>query len=81
MRPETRGRAILDIQREVGLSWTKNTQSGNIILTAQKFAVDLVKERALELGRQERLEDPWDCSEEQAPRDRATKHVAKHTVV
>jgi len=40
------------------MSWIKASQ-GNIILTAQNFAVDLVKERALELGRQEWLDDPW----------------------
>ena len=40
------------------MNWIKNSPD-NFISTAQNFAVDLVKERALELGRQEWLEDPW----------------------
>jgi hypothetical protein len=50
------------------LSWIRDSQGGDIILTAQNFAVDLVKERALELGRQEWLEDPWGRSERQIRR-------------
>jgi hypothetical protein len=40
------------------MNWIKNSP-GNFISTAQNFAVDLVKERALELGKQEWLADPW----------------------
>jgi len=40
------------------MNWIQNSQ-GSIILTARNLAVDLVKERALELGRQEWLDDPW----------------------
>ena len=50
------------------LSWIKDSQGGDIISTAQSFAVDFVKERALELGKQEWLEDPWGRSERQARR-------------
>jgi len=41
------------------MNWINNSQGANFILTAQNFAVELVKERALELGKQEWLEDPW----------------------
>ena len=41
------------------MNWIKNSQDSGILLTAQNFAVDLVKERALELGKREWLEDPW----------------------
>jgi N6-adenosine-specific RNA methylase IME4 len=44
------------------LSWIKDSQDGNIVSTAQGFAVDLVKERALELRRHDWLEDPWGYS-------------------
>jgi len=50
------------------LSWIKDSQDGSIVSTAQSFAVDLVKERALELGKHEWLEDPWGRSETQARR-------------
>jgi hypothetical protein len=56
------------------LSWIKNQEGGdrNVVSTAQNFAVDLVKERALELGRQEWLGDTWGYSAEtQARRQRA----------
>lgn len=54
------------------LSWIKNQQGGHFVSAAQNFAVDLVKERALELGRQEWVEDPWGYSAEtQARRQRA----------
>jgi hypothetical protein len=56
------------------LSWVKEPQPSNVILTAQNIAVEMVKERALELGRQEWLEDPWGRSpEKQARRDRAQR--------
>lgn len=42
------------------MNWIKNSQGSNI-LTARNFAANLVKERALELGRQEWLGDPWGC--------------------
>ena len=41
------------------MNWIKNSQDVNFLSTAQDFAVDLVKERALELGKQEWLGDPW----------------------
>jgi hypothetical protein len=41
------------------LDWINDSQGGDIISTAQTFAVEFVKERALELGRQDWLEDPW----------------------
>jgi len=50
------------------LSWIKDSQGGDILSTAQGFAIDLVKERALELGKQEWLEDPWGRSERQTRR-------------
>ena len=53
------------------LSWIKDTEGGDIISTAKSFAVDLVKERAFELGKQEWLRDPWGRAERQARRDRA----------
>ena len=57
------------------LSWIRNPEGGDIVSTAQNFAVDMVKERALELGRQEWLGDPWGHSAEtQARRQRAESH-------
>ena len=54
------------------LDWIKESQGGgDIISIAQNFAVDLVKERALELGRQDWLGDPWGRSGRQARRGRA----------
>jgi hypothetical protein len=53
------------------LSWIKNSEGGDVILTAKNFAVDLVKERAFELGMHEWLEDPWGRAEKQARRERA----------
>ena len=41
------------------MNWIKNSQGVDFLSTAQNFAVDLVKERALELGKQEWLGDPW----------------------
>jgi hypothetical protein len=52
------------------LDWIKNPEDGDVISNAQKFAVDLVKERALELGKKEWLADPWGRSERQARGDR-----------
>jgi hypothetical protein len=40
-------------------NWIKNHPGVDFVSTAQNFAVDLVKERALELGKQEWLNDPW----------------------
>jgi hypothetical protein len=52
------------------LSWIKTSAQGkDILLTAQKFAVDAVKERALELGIQEWLEDPWGSSHKKSHHD------------
>jgi hypothetical protein len=53
------------------LNWIKESQGDDLISIAQNFAVDLVKERALELGRQDWLENPWGRSERQARRGRA----------
>ena len=41
------------------LSWIRNSQADDPLSAAQTFAVDFVKERALELGKQEWLADPW----------------------
>ena len=43
-------------------SWIKNSEGGDIISTDQNLAVDLVKERALELTRQEWSGDRWGYS-------------------
>ena len=56
-RPEERQYQIYNVK--MILSWIKDSQGGDIISTTQSFAVDLVKERALELGKREWLEDPW----------------------
>ena len=53
------------------LDWIKDSQGDDFISIAQNFAVDLVRERALELGRQDWLENPWGRSERQARRARA----------
>lgn len=42
----------------------QNTQGGNVVSNAQDLAVDLVKEMAIQSGRQEWFEDPWGLSEE-----------------
>ena len=47
------------------LSWIKDAADDDAISTAQKMAVDLVKERALELGKEEWLENPWGGSGKQ----------------
>lgn len=55
------------------ISWIKNSQGGDVVTTVQNLAVDLVKERAIVLGRQEWLNDPWGISQETlARRLRAT---------
>jgi hypothetical protein len=41
------------------LDWIKDSQDDNVISIAQNLAVDLVRERALELGRQDWLQNPW----------------------
>jgi len=56
-RPEERQYQIYNVKMILG--WIKDSHGGDILPTAQNFAVDLVKERALRLGRQEWLEDPW----------------------
>ncbi len=54
-------------------SWVKDSQGGDVVSPAQNIAVDLVKEMALQLRRQEWLDDPWGISPEtQARRLRAT---------
>ena len=49
--------------------WIKNSPDNDARLAVQNFAIDLVKERALELGKQEWLVDPWGRSNKQAIRD------------
>ena len=56
------------------LNWIKSSPGNDFLSTAQNFAVDLVKERALELGKQEWLHDPWGREEKQARRDGAESH-------
>jgi hypothetical protein len=41
------------------VSGFKDSQGGNVISNAQELAIGFVKERALELGKQGWLEDPW----------------------
>ena len=41
------------------MNWIKHSPGVYFIPTAQNIAVDLVRERALELGKQEWLNDPW----------------------
>ena len=48
---------IYNVKMILGL--IKDSAGSDAITTAQRFAVDLVKERALELGKQEWLDDPW----------------------
>jgi len=45
-------------------SWIRDSKDDNAIFDAQTLALDRVKERAMELGRQEWLEDPWGLSPE-----------------
>jgi hypothetical protein len=54
------------------LSWIKDSQGNNILATAQGFAVDAVKERALELGKPEWLKDPWGRSHKQSHHDQSS---------
>jgi protein-tyrosine-phosphatase len=56
------GKMVLDL--------IKYSQVTEFLLTAQNFAVDLVRKRGLELGKQEWLDDPWGRSDKQARRDR-----------
>jgi hypothetical protein len=48
------------------LNWMKdlNPEGGDIVSAAQSLAVDMVKERAMELVRQAWLEEPWGFSPE-----------------
>ena len=48
---------IYNVKMTLGL--IRDSAGSDAITTAQRFAVDLVKERALELGKQEWLDDPW----------------------
>lgn len=53
-------------------SGIRNSQGGNVVSNAQNLAIDLVKEMAILLDRQEWVEDPWGLSLEiQARRLRA----------
>jgi hypothetical protein len=49
--------------------WIKNSLDNDMRLVAQNIAIDLVKERALELGKQEWLVDSWGRSNKQAIHD------------
>jgi len=70
--PKPEGSQCQIYNTKMVLSWIKDQEGGDIVSTAQKLAVDLVKERALELARQEWLGDPWGLSAEtQARRQRA----------
>jgi len=69
--PKPEGSQCQIYNMKMVLNWIKNSERGDIVSTAQNLAVDLVKERALELARQEWLGDPWGLSEEtQARRQR-----------
>jgi hypothetical protein len=69
-KPDERQYQIYDVK--LVLSWVKDLQSQDEISNAQSVAVDMVKERASELGRQEWIDDPWGLSPEtQARRHRA----------
>jgi len=53
-------------------------QDGNVVSNAQNLAVDLVKEMATQLGRQEWLDDPWGLSQEiQNRRLRAARELRR----
>ena len=67
-RPAEKDYLIYDVKLIV--DWIKNSPGNDFLQTAQNYAVDLVKERALELGKPEWLEDPWGHSERQARHDR-----------
>jgi hypothetical protein len=68
-KPEKHQYQIYEVK--VVLDMIKGPQGGSFILTAQEFAVDFVKERALELRKQEWLNDPWGyIPERQARRER-----------
>lgn len=45
------------------LGWIKDWQGNDFLPTIQDWALAAVKERALELGRHEWLENPWGRSE------------------
>jgi hypothetical protein len=55
--PAEQGYQIYNVK--MVLSWIKDSADDDTISAAQKMAVDLVKERALELGKQKWLENPW----------------------
>jgi hypothetical protein len=46
---------------EMVWEWIRTAESDESIRTAQDLALDLVRERAKELGRDEWLVDPWGC--------------------
>jgi hypothetical protein len=55
------------------LGWIKDSQGSDFLPTIQNLALDVVKERALELGRPEWLEDPWGLSAEKQARRAASR--------
>lgn len=57
--PPTKEQEYQIYNMKMVLSLIKDSAGNDAISTAQNIAVDLVKERALELGKQEWLEDPW----------------------
>lgn len=62
--PKPEGQQCQIYHAKMVASWIKNSQSSDVVSSAQNLVVDLVKVRALELGRQEWLEDPWGLSPE-----------------
>jgi hypothetical protein len=50
------------------LGWIKEWQGNDFLPVIQKWALDAVKERGLELGRLEWLEDPWGLTAEKRAR-------------
>ena len=56
-RPEEQQYQIYNVK--MILSWIKDSDGGEALPVAQNISVELVKERAQELGKQEWLDDPW----------------------
>jgi len=52
------------------LDMIRRAESNNSIKNAQNWAVRYVQERAIQLGKNGWLEDPWGCLEQRQRRDR-----------
>jgi hypothetical protein len=63
------------------LEWIKDAGREDFILTAQNWALDLVQERAKELGRDEWLADPWGRLEQRERRDKRPRLPRRRRVV